>query len=266
LTEHAEMVAALEAILFVTSEPVPREKLIEVFEGVDEEASAAAMDEVVKRYGEDAGRGVVLEEVAGGLRLITRPELNGYLRKFFEVTGRTKLSMAALETLAIVGYRQPISGPEIQELRGVASGGVLRTLLERRLIRVAGRKPVVGKPFLYRTTRDFLMHFGLESIDDLPPLEEFEERFGVLGELPEQLDLSGRDASAEPSDESGEESETSAANDTTTDAANDTESIDDPGREESDPRIVESETETVISEAGDSEAIHEEQEPEDDGE
>ncbi len=88
---------------------------------------------------------------------------------------------AALETLAIVAYRQPVTGPEIQELRGVNSAGVLRTLLERRLVRIAGRKPVVGKPFLYRTTREFLMHFGLQSLDDLPPLEEFEELVGEAG-------------------------------------------------------------------------------------
>lgn len=197
MTEHIEMLAAMEAILFVTSEPVPREKLVEIFGERSAEAAGKAVDEIVERYGEGEGRGVVLEEVAGGLRLITRPELNGYLRKFFEATGRTKLSMAALETLAIVAYRQPISGPEIQELRGVASGGVLRTLLERRLVRVAGRKPVVGKPFLYRTTRDFLTHFGLEAISDLPPLEEFEERFGALGDIPEQMDMeSGEDVVA----------------------------------------------------------------------
>jgi segregation and condensation protein B len=119
-----------------------------------------------------------LEQVAGGLRLVTRPELNSYLRKFFEVTGRTRLSLAALETLAIIAYRQPVTGPEIQDLRGVSSSGVLRTLLERRLIKIAGRKKVVGKPFFYRTTREFLMHFGLEALEDLPPLEEFEESFG----------------------------------------------------------------------------------------
>ena len=86
--------------------------------------------------------------------------------------------MAALETLAIVAYRQPITGPEIQELRGVSPAGVLKTLLERRLVRITGRKEVVGKPFLYGTTREFLVHFGLNSLRDLPPLEEFEETFG----------------------------------------------------------------------------------------
>ena len=112
------------------------------------------------------------------MRLATRPELGGWLRRFFEVAGGNKLSMAALETLAIIAYRQPMTGPEIQELRGVSAAGVLKTLLERRLVRIAGRKEVVGKPFLYGTTREFLVHFGLNSLKDLPPLEEFEETFG----------------------------------------------------------------------------------------
>ncbi len=106
------------------------------------------------------------------------PEVVGWLRRFFDVSGGNKLSMAALETLAIIAYRQPMTGPEIQELRGVSAAGVLKTLLERRLVRIVGRKEVVGKPFLYGTTREFLVHFGLNSLKDLPPLEEFEETFG----------------------------------------------------------------------------------------
>jgi len=181
MTEHSEIEAALEAVLFVAAEPVDREKLLEIFGSQDRTAATAALERVIERYGGGPDKGVQIEEVAGGLRLVTRPELHGYLRKFFEVSGRTRLSMAALETLAIVAYRQPITGPEIQELRGVSPAGVLKTLLEKRLVRIAGRKKVVGKPFLYRTTREFLMHFGLESLEDLPPLEEFEEIFGPDG-------------------------------------------------------------------------------------
>lgn len=178
MTDSAEMRAALEAVLFVASEPIPRAKLLEIFEEGERETASEALDAVVGQYGAETAKGIIIEEVAGGLRLVTRPELHGYLRKFFDVTGRTKLSMAALETLAIVAYRQPVTGPEIQDLRGVNSSGVLKTLLERRLVKIAGRKAVVGKPFLYRTTREFLMHFGLESLEDLPPLEELEEVFG----------------------------------------------------------------------------------------
>jgi segregation and condensation protein B len=122
-----------------------------------------------------------VEDVAGGVRIATRPEMASWLRRFFDVSGGTKLSMAALETLAIIAYRQPITGPEIQELRSVNPAGVIKTLLERRLVRIAGRKEVVGKPFLYGTTREFLVHFGLNSLRDLPPLEEFEETFGQMG-------------------------------------------------------------------------------------
>ena len=184
MTERSEIEAALEAVLFVAAEPVNRSELLEIFGSQEQDEAAAALDRVVDRYRGGPGAGIQIEEVAGGLRLVTRPDLHGYLRKFFEVSGRTRLSMAALETLAIVAYRQPITGPEIQELRGVSPAGVLKTLLEKRLVRIAGRKKVVGKPFLYRTTREFLMHFGLESLEDLPPLEEFEEIFGSDGADP----------------------------------------------------------------------------------
>ena len=101
-----------------------------------------------------------------------------YLKKFFDAAGGNKLSMAAIETLAIVAYRQPVTVPEVQEMRGKQSQAVIRNLLEKRLLRIAGRKEVVGRPFLYATTREFLMHFGLKNLGELPPLEEFEETFG----------------------------------------------------------------------------------------
>lgn len=177
MSERVEMEAALEAILFVSSEPVPRTRLLEMFAEEEREQAAEALEAVLARYrGED--RGVMVEDVAGGVRLATRPEVVGWLRRFFDVSGGNKLSMAALETLAIIAYRQPITGPEVQELRSVNSSGVIKNLLERRLIRIVGRKEVVGKPFLYGTTREFLVHFGLNSLKDLPPLEEFEETFG----------------------------------------------------------------------------------------
>jgi segregation and condensation protein B len=175
------MEAALEAVLFVSSGPVSRERLLEMFEAGEREEAAQALAAVLARYAAADGRGVMAEEVAGGVRLVTRPELASYLRRFFDVAGSTKLSMAALETLAIVAYRQPITAPEIQELRSVNPAGVLKTLLERRMVRITGRKEVVGKPFLYGTTREFLMHFGLNNLRDLPPLEEFEEAFGGDG-------------------------------------------------------------------------------------
>lgn len=189
-TSRAEMEAALEAVLFASSDPVPRSRLLEIFDEGERVEAAAALDTVLERYAAGEDRGVMAEEVAGGVRLVTRPEIHGWLRRFFEVTGATKLSMAALETLAIIAYRQPMTSPEIQELRGVNPTGVLKTLLERHLVRIAGRKEVVGKPFLYCTTREFLVQFGLKSLRDLPPLEEIEETLAELeaaddGEEPE---------------------------------------------------------------------------------
>jgi segregation and condensation protein B len=179
MTERGEMEAALEAILFVVSEPVPRSKLLELFDEEERPLAEEALAAVLARYAAGEARGVMAEEVAGGVRLVTRPEMVGWLRRFFDASASNKLSMAALETLAIIAYRQPVTAPEIQELRSVNPTGVLKTLLERRLVRIAGRKEVVGKPFLYTTTREFLVHFGLNHLRDLPPLEEFEETFGA---------------------------------------------------------------------------------------
>jgi len=199
MTERSEMEAALEAILFVSSEPVPRTKLLELFDEEEREQAAEALEAVLARYAGDEGRGVLVEDVAGGVRLATRPEVVGWLRRFFDVSGGNKLSMAALETLAIIAYRQPITGPEIQELRGVSAAGVLKTLLERRMVRIVGRKEVVGKPFLYGTTREFLVHFGLNSLKDLPPLEELEESFGSgdAGEIARLAEMAGISSAGE---------------------------------------------------------------------
>ncbi len=187
MTDAAEMEAVFEALLFASPDPQPEEKLLDVFPEQDRERATEALQAVLDRYrvdesGGSPNRGVVLDRAGGGYRLVSRSDLHPYLRKYFEVAGRSRLSMAAVETLAIVAYRQPVTSPEIQELRGRNSAGVLKTLLERRLIRISGRKEVVGSPFLYATTRDFLLHFGLRSLSELPPLEEFEETFLAAAE------------------------------------------------------------------------------------
>ncbi len=125
-----------------------------------------------RRRGTDRDRGIRLERVAGGWRCVTPPQLDPYLRAFHGVSARQRLSQAALEVLAIVAHRQPVTIPEINFISGTNSTGVVRTLLDRSLIRVAGRKKVVGKPFLYRTTHEFLIHFGLDRPEDLPDPEE----------------------------------------------------------------------------------------------
>lgn len=174
--EPNELRAALEAILFVSNEPV---KVEDLAEAIEEPADAiAAQLEAMRGELDSSPRGFVLEQAAGGWRFATRAEHDAILRKFFEKKGEHRLSIAALETLAIVAYRQPITAPELSDIRGVNSTAVIRTLLERHMIRVSGRKEVVGSPFLYRTTREFLVHFGLNDIRDLPRLEEFGDLIG----------------------------------------------------------------------------------------
>ena len=179
-----ELRGALEAILFVSGEPVKTTDLVEAFPDEGEEGIVAQLDAIRAALDEQQS-GFQLELAAGGWRFATRPEYDPFLRKFFSRQGEGRLSVAALETLAIIAYRQPVTGPEISDIRGVNSSGVLRTLQERKLIKIAGRKNVVGSPFLYRTTREFLVHFGLNAVQDLPRLEEFAE---ILGEnLSEEL-------------------------------------------------------------------------------
>jgi segregation and condensation protein B len=174
--EPTELKAALEAILFLSSDPV---RVDELAESLDEskEAVEAQLEEIKRGLDEHVG-GFLLEQAAGGWRFTTRAEHDPVLKKYFAKKGENRLSLAALETLAIVAYRQPVTAPEVSDIRGVNSTGVIRTLLERRMIRVAGRKNVVGSPFLYRTTKDFLIHFGLNDIRDLPRLEEFGDLIG----------------------------------------------------------------------------------------
>ncbi len=164
---------AVEALLFSSSRPVREAEIAEAVE-----ASPEAVSEALASLAEEAdvpARGIRLERVAAGWRFVTRPEFDSLLRRFHEVTERSRLSLAALETLAIIAYRQPITLPEIQEVRGVNSSSVLTTLLEKKLVTTAGRKSVVGTPFLYRTTRDFLVRFGLDEIEDLPQPDELAE-------------------------------------------------------------------------------------------
>jgi segregation and condensation protein B len=149
-------------------------------------------------------RGIQLERVASGWRYVTRPEHDSLLRKFHEVSERSRLSLAALETLAIIAYRQPITLPEIQEVRGVNSASVLNTLFEKKLVTTAGRKQVVGTPFLYRTTPDFLMRFGLNELAELPRPEELaEDLAATVGEPPEAEAL--KEPAADPAPDSDDD-------------------------------------------------------------
>lgn len=176
--------AVLEALVFAAPEPVTPRQLGQVLQGVPKKDWLAALDELKQSYaGED--RGLQLVEVAGGWQITTRPEWHEHLRELLAPKSPTRLSIQALQTLAVIAYKQPVTLPEIIELRGVKSGGVVKTLLEKRLIKIVGRKEVVGRPILYGTSRDFLLNFGLKDLGELPKIEEFAE---VLGE---EVDVAG---------------------------------------------------------------------------
>jgi segregation and condensation protein B len=164
-----EQVGQLEALLFASDTPLPMERIAEVLE-VDEQVARAAVDALRAACAAPA-RGLSVVEIGGGVRLVTRPEHATVLMSLQRLRLKSRLSRAAVETLAIVAYRQPISRPEIEQLRGVGTESVLTHLLERRLLRVAGRKSTPGRPVLYGTTREFLEHFGLRDLEDLPPFE-----------------------------------------------------------------------------------------------
>ncbi len=184
--------ALLEAIVYLSEEPVRLDQIRKALPDVAEDRLATEMDALIERFN-SAQHGIAIREVAGGYRFATKPEHHEVLRRFARnLVPPTRLSLAALETLAVVAYRQPITIPEIQEIRGVHASGVIRTLLDRKLVTAAGRKEVLGRPILYKTTRSFLMHFGLKNLDELPSMEEFEEiiqlEHGIQAELPLETD------------------------------------------------------------------------------
>jgi len=171
-TSAEKILPSVEAVLFSSPKPVKEKDLADLLEAAPR-AVAEALAALAARYDVEE-RGIRVEKVAGGWRFVTRPEFDALLRKFPEVTERSRLSLAALETLAIIAYRQPITLPEIQEIRGVNSSSVLKTLFEKKLITTAGKKPVVGTPFYYRTTQDFLVRFGLNELTELPKPEDLD--------------------------------------------------------------------------------------------
>ena len=173
-----EIRAVLEALVFASPHPITPRQIGEVLGGVPKAAWEAALQELKDEYARD-GRGLQLVEVAAGYQITTRPEYNDWVRELLDPRTPTRLSIQALETLAVIAYKQPVTLPEIIDLRGVKSGGVIKTLLEKRLIRITGRKEVVGRPMLYGTTKEFLLQFGLKDLSELPRIEEFAE---VLGE------------------------------------------------------------------------------------
>jgi segregation and condensation protein B len=202
-TRAAKIRPGLEALLFTSPRPVSEKDLADVLDAT-REAVAEALASLAAEA-DSPERGVRLEKVANGWRYVTRPEFDGLLRRFHEVTERSRLSLAALETLAIIAYRQPITLPEIQEIRGVNSASVIKTLFEKKLITTSGKKPVVGTPFFYRTTSDFLVRFGLNALDELPKPEELAEDLaatvGDTDPLPPAEIVSPADAATDDGEE-----------------------------------------------------------------
>ncbi|MBA3974457.1 MAG: SMC-Scp complex subunit ScpB [Candidatus Solibacter sp.] len=172
--QAAELKAVLEAVVYVMNEPMPAGQIAEAL-GRDKKEVEEALRQLVEDSAQP-GRGLLIREVAGGYQMATKPEHHEAIRTFVKnLKQPLKLSQAALETLAVIAYKQPITLPEILEIRGVQGGGVLKTLIDRKLVTTAGRKQVIGRPMLYKTTKDFLTQFGLKDVNELPSLKEFEE-------------------------------------------------------------------------------------------
>jgi segregation and condensation protein B len=167
--------ALIEAIIYVAPEPVPFEAILNTLEGEERARVRSKLEELTADF-QLPQHGIQIREVAGGYKFFSKPEHHDVLRKFVKsLKPAVRLSKPALETLAVIAYRQPVTLPEINEIRGVDCGGVIHTLLEKKLVVTSGRKNVVGRPILYRTSRDFLVHFGLKDVGELPSLKEFEE-------------------------------------------------------------------------------------------
>ncbi|OFW05250.1 MAG: SMC-Scp complex subunit ScpB [Acidobacteria bacterium RIFCSPLOWO2_02_FULL_68_18] len=172
----AELTAIVEALIFASPEPITPRMLYRLLADEPKEDVAAAVEALRTDYNQRPGLQFV--DVAGGYQIVTRPELHEWVRRLFHERSTLKLTVQALETLAVIAYKQPITAVEISEVRGVNTAGVLGTLLERHLVKIVGRRSVVGRPFLYATTKEFLIRFGLKDLSDLPRVEDMAEALG----------------------------------------------------------------------------------------
>ena len=177
----AELKAVLEALIFASPEPLTLKAIDKLLDSEPREDVLAALAELKRDY--ERPGGLQLVEVAGGYQIVTRPDLHDWVRRLFHERTTQKLTVQALETLAVIAYRQPVTSAEIAEIRGVNTSGVLNTLLERHLIKIVGRKQVVGRPFMYATTKEFLIRFGLNDLTDLPKVEDMAEALGLESPL-----------------------------------------------------------------------------------
>jgi len=205
----AELKAILEALIFASPEPLTPKQLYKLLDNEPKEDVQAALKELKQDYERPGGLQMV--EVAGGYQIATRPDLHEWVRRLFHERTTQRLTHQALETLAVIAYRQPVTALEITEIRGTSSSsGVLNTLLERHLIKIVGRKQVVGRPFMYATTREFLIRFGLNDLTDLPKVEDMAEALGLEAPIlveqtprEDQLPLDEPDSEGPPDESSG---------------------------------------------------------------
>ena len=176
ISVSAELKAIVEALIFASPEPITPKMLFRLLSDEPREDVTAAVEALRAEYEQRPGLQFV--DVAGGYQIVTRPELHEWVRRLFQERSTQKLTVAGLETLAVISYKQPVTALEVSEIRGVDTHGVLSTLLERHLIKIVGRKNVVGRPFLYGTTKEFLIRFGLNDLSDLPKVEDMAAALG----------------------------------------------------------------------------------------
>ncbi len=169
-----ELKPVLEALIFVAEEPISLKQLSELLPEVAEDLILQTLDELASDL-QARNSGLELRQIAGGWRISTRPHLHEYIRAYLKTKPSARLSLAALETLAVIAYKQPVTIPEILEIRGVSSSSAIKTLLDKRLIISRGRKECVGRPIMYGTSKEFLIQFGLKDLSELPNIEDFEE-------------------------------------------------------------------------------------------
>ena len=175
-SQSAELKAIVEALIFASPDPITPRMLFKLLSDEPKEDVTAALAALKTDY--ENRPGLQMVEVAGGYQIVTRPDLHEWVRRLFHERSSQKLTVQGLETLAVIAYKQPITALEIGEIRGVNTSGVISTLLERHLVKIVGRKNVVGRPFMYSTTKEFLIRFGLKDLSDLPKIEDMAEALG----------------------------------------------------------------------------------------
>jgi len=200
MEDLSQIKSVIEALLFINDKPLVLDQVKEVLEGLDTNVIRDLLLQLKSEY-EQRNSGLRIVEVAGGYQMITSEDIAPYIKKFYKLRHKEKLSGPSLETLAVIAYKQPVTRLEIESIRGVNVDGVINTLLEKGLIRIAGRKDVLGRPFVYGTTRQFLEYFGLKSLDDLPKMEDFSSLPQAAADGPNDAQILPLEQTQEKTDE-----------------------------------------------------------------